>query len=90
MESFPSITWTESGQTPVLTESSSSRVHHGHQSWSRQSVAVASTVAAQPVHVGTIGTKQWAFSGPRQYRACTSPVANRWPKPKVWLVYWCD
>jgi hypothetical protein len=25
MESFPSITWTESGQTPVLSESSSSR-----------------------------------------------------------------
>jgi len=34
MESFPPDTWTESGQTPVLTESSSSRVSsHSLNAW---------------------------------------------------------
>jgi hypothetical protein len=55
MESFPPITWTESGQTPVLTESSSSRQRvapHGRVTRSAVGPEIGPLMAAHQTSCG--------------------------------------
>ena len=50
MESIPSDTWTESGQTPILREVSSSRVSGAYERTSRHAPDDPSGVATSPTH----------------------------------------